>query len=69
MAKFITANDITETRCTVTGCYDSRSAADAAVESDEESQVFETESPIHEGVRAYHQDGRAWFAGQNALEF
>ncbi len=39
---YVTANDITPSRCTVTGCYTRLSAAEAAVESDDMSGVFES---------------------------
>jgi len=60
-----TANDITPNRCTITGRYESETAARAAIESDDASGCFEAASigdasdmPI--GTRAYHRDGVCW---------
>lgn len=58
---YITAIYITANRCTVTGCYRTEGAAQAAVESDDESGVFESqEGEIAEGTRAYHDKGECW---------
>lgn len=67
MAKFAhyTANDITPNRCTITGRYTTMAAAQAAIESDDDSGYFEAastgdSSDLEIGVRAYHLDGVCW---------
>ena len=63
---YVTANDITPSRCTVTGCYTRESAAQAAVESDDNSGVFEAYEDMAEGARVWHRDGAAWSSEENA---
>ena len=69
MANFThyTANDITPNRCTITGCYESETAAREAIETDDQSQYFcaastGDASDMTEGTRAYHRDGVCWRA-------
>jgi hypothetical protein len=68
--KHYTANDITPNRCTITGVYSTSQAAEAAVESDDESGVFELgDGPEPEvGERAYHRDGMCWGSGEASIK-
>lgn len=60
MEKYYTASDVTQNRCTITGCYARRSEAEAAVESDDLAQVFASEQTIEIGARAVQDGEYCW---------
>ncbi len=63
---YVTANDLTEDRCTVTACYLRREQAEQALEGgDGKSYVFETRARLRPGLRAYHCAGVAWAFEEN----
>lgn len=54
---YYTANDITPSRCTITGVYKRRDQAEGAIESDDESGMFESDETLEIGLRAVHANG------------
>ncbi len=58
---YYTANNITPNRCTITGQHSSRDLAEAAIEGDDESGVFQSsEDGLAQGALAYHRRGEIW---------